>query len=430
MRRILLLLLFCASPVLAQSSAPAVPVMSPANALQYAIAPFRNARHQINDLTVQDKWALGVSIARAIKLCRQLTPTGTLKPNPNLLDLARLCNLGMQYMPARDELIAYLALPHPPHREAAYILLGSVFLSLHWPAPAESEADTLMSDYPYSASTNTLIAKIISKAEETSSAGNGVVRRLTQAQLPFLLHALQTKTHAASTKANSKYPPVDPASAFSSALRCAYQFRLDGKLKQEHDLLTELSQTLASAQYAHSPDLPVMQSALQRYQTVGKLAPFTALRGQRIFTGHLAGPATIDLAHKTTILLPVVLWAPASLAAVRAIAKSYHAIPVTILAVTSYAANTGGADKPSAAITKALEDLEKQFPPRIPLLLVSDRDLQSVAATSFPAAILIGANGKIRYNHSTLTTGDLRMLIHAYLGPGQHATPGRKPARS
>jgi hypothetical protein len=404
--------------------------LSPANAVQYAIAPFRNARHQPNDLTAQDKWALGVSISRAIKLCRQLTPTGPLKPNPNLLDLARLCNLGMQYMPAREELIAYLALPHPPHREAATILLGSVFLSLHWPVPAESEAETLLSDYPYSAATNTFIAAIISKAEGTSAKGDGVVRRLTEEQLPFLLQALRTQPSPLAGKAHRKYPPVDAADAFSSALRCAYQLRLDGKAKQEHDLLTMLSQILRSAQYAHSPDLPVMEADLQRYGTVGRPAPWTTVRGFRLSAGLLPAAETLQLAHRTTILIPIVLWAPSSLVAVRTIEKSYQGIPVNLVAITSYAANTGGADTPSAAITKALEDLQKHFLPQVPLLVLPNRDLEAVAATSFPAAILIGADGKIHFNGLFFTTGDLRMLIRAYLKPGQHLSPVKRPASS
>jgi hypothetical protein len=431
MRRHLFLLLLCAAPAFAQAKTPAlkpaIPVMSPANAYQYALAPYLDARNQPNDLTTQDKWALGVSISRAATLCKQLTPLGRIEPTSglDLLAFARLCNLGRQYTPARQALVAHLSVPHPTHKQAAELLLGDVLLSLKWPASAEIEADFLMRDYPYSAPTNALIHQIISKTEGKGSSGDAIVRRLTHKQLPFLLHALRAYNETPPANINKKYPPVAPAQAFSDALRCAYQYKLDSKPAQEQALLVELTQIMDSAQYAHSPDLPVMQSDLARYQTVGQPAPFTTLYGSVVIAGHPLHSDALNLAHKTTILMPVALWAPNSLSSVRATAKSFHQVPVSIDAITSFSANTGGPDKPSTAVTQSLQQLQKKLPSRVPLLVLTSHELDSFAATTFPAAILIGPHGNVRFNHSLITTGDLRLLIHAYLQTAE--TPAPKP---
>jgi hypothetical protein len=412
------------NPHAASETAP-LPELSPANALKYALAPYHDARHQPNDLTAQDQWALGISITRAMKLCNQITAKGLPASAPDLLALGRLCNFGIQYMPARDALVAYLGLPHPPDREAAYLLLGRVFLGLHQSAPAESEAESLMDDYPYSAATNALIDLIISHSEgrNPASMASFTVHRLTEEQLPFLLKALQAgEIPASDAKASPEHTPVDPQTAFYDALRCAWQFRIEQQPKKESALLATLSQIVASNRYAHSPELPAMQAALAAYRTLGQPLPVSILHGKTILSGHPLSLITLSLRNTTTILIPVTLWAPTSLLAVQTIAKSFHGLPVKIATVTSFAANTGSSDKPSAAILKAFEQMRQQFPPRIPLLILPDRELQKLTIADYPSAILIGRDGSIHFNHPLFTNGDLRLLIEAY--KQQTAAPG------
>lgn len=428
MRRCLVLFVLCALPIAAQTTAPApkpsipgqpaAPELSPGSALQYALAPYRDARDQPNDLTAEDKWALGISITRAIKLCNQLTAKGLPKAGSELLDLGRLCNFGVQYQPARDALVAYLGLPHPPDREAAYLLLGRVFLGLHQSAAAESEAESLMDGYPYSTATNALIDEIISHTEGQASGlmPDDTVNRLVEEQLPFLLKALQagpSSTPPAKDK-DAEHAPVDPATAFADALRCAYQFLIEGKPRKEADLIGELAQTLHASQYAHSPELAAMQADLAAYQTMGQPAALDTLRGERVASGHPLIAATVPLMHRVTVLIPVTLWAPTSLTAVQYAAKNFHGTPVSLVAVTSYAVNTGDTDKPSAPILKAFEEMQKEFPPAARLLLLPDRELQQFPLADSPSAILIGPDGIIDYNHPLLTNGDLRLLIEAY----------------
>jgi hypothetical protein len=428
MWRYLLLLALCAVSAAAQTtgpaaepSKPALPGLSPANALQYALAPYRDARRQPNDLTAQDKWALGISITRAVKLCHQLTAKGLPKSGPDLLALGRLCNFGIQYMQARDALIAYLGLPHPSDREAAYLLLGRVFLGLHQSAAAESEAESLMDDYPYSAATNSLIDLIISHSEGLPEDRNaeplsgGTVDRLVEEQLPFLLKALQTaQSPAAPARTTPEHTPVDAETAFSDALRCAYLFHIQQKPKKEAALLATLSQIVNSSQYAHSPELPAMQADLAAYHTLGQPVPAATLHGQAVLSGHPLSPAVLHLTGQQTILIPVTLWAPTSLTAVQMTAKSFHGLPVKVVAISSFAANTGSSDQLSPPILQAFQQMQSQFPPHTPLLMLPNRELQSIAIAGYPSAILIGRDGTIHYNRPLLTNGGLRLLITTY----------------
>ena len=437
MRRCLLLLVLCSLPFAAQTttaskpsvaSQAAMPELSPADALKYALAPYHDARHQPNDLTAQDQWALGISITRAMKLCNQITAKGLPTTAPDLLALGRLCNFGIQYAPARDALVAYLGLPHPPDREAAYLLLGRVFLGLHQSAAAESEAESLMDDYPYSAATNALIDLIISHSEGRNpvSMASFTVHRLPEEQLPFLLKTLNSGAIPASTaKSSPEHAPVDPETAFYDALRCAYQFRIEQQPKKESALLDTLTQIAANSRYAHSPELPALQADLAAYRTLGQPAALSFLHGKAILSGHPLSLTTLSLSNATTILIPVTLWAPTSPVAVQMMAKSFHGLPVTIAAVTSFAANTGTSDKPSDAILKAFEEMQAQFPPHLPLLILPDQELQALSIADYPTAILIGRDGTVHFNHPLFTNGDMRLLIEAY----KQQTPVPEPVR-
>src|SRR5580658_6959142 len=119
--------LFLPSPVQQAGSQ-----LSPSEALQAAMDPFTQARSQDNDLTDADTLALSLGMARASRDCIALSEDS--KPfadNPNQrLTLGRLCLFGQQFEQARASLVEYLALPSPPEREAALILLVRAYLGL------------------------------------------------------------------------------------------------------------------------------------------------------------------------------------------------------------------------------------------------------------------------------------------------------------
>ena len=79
--------------------------MSPTDAYLYAMEPFNNARSAPDDLTDADKWALGISIARANEQCEVLKIQKF--HDEDLLATGKLCVFGHDYEAARTYLVTY-----------------------------------------------------------------------------------------------------------------------------------------------------------------------------------------------------------------------------------------------------------------------------------------------------------------------------------
>ncbi|MGO8932372.1 MAG: hypothetical protein ACLQDA_01560, partial [Terracidiphilus sp.] len=125
----------------------------PSEALASAMDPFIQARSQNGDLTEADKLALSLGMTHAARDCLALTAApqpAALNPTEQLA-LGRLCIFGQQYEPARSVLVDYLALPSPPDREAALVLLVRAFVGLESPGSATIQVLSLFRDYPYDA---------------------------------------------------------------------------------------------------------------------------------------------------------------------------------------------------------------------------------------------------------------------------------------
>ena len=140
---------------------------SPTEAYKAALAPFTATKSQANDLTDADKYALGIGIAQASHDCLALSSdVSSLAGNANeLFGLGQLCIFGQQFEPARAALVDYLALPRPPQREQALVLLVRAFLGLDSPVSAEAQVDSLLRDYTYDASIHSAIDEVIENTE-------------------------------------------------------------------------------------------------------------------------------------------------------------------------------------------------------------------------------------------------------------------------
>ena len=83
-----------------------------------------------------------------------------------------------------------------------------------------------------------------------------------------------------------------------------------------------------------------------------------------------------------------------------------------VYAITSFAANTGGEDKPSAQVTEALRAVRAGLPAGVTLLVVPDEELRRFALDGYPGAVGLDAMGTIRYC-DLLTAGGVRLMIRA-----------------
>ena len=154
------------------------PSLSPREAFANAMQPFNELRSQPDDLTDSDKIALRIGEIRAAHECQTLLLVrGGFSDNPEeLLSLGRLCIFGQQYEAARTTLVRYLALPKPPEREAALLLLVRAFLGVGASESAAFQVYSLLRDYPYDSQIDIAVDEVISSTE-------GLTPRLNQMAL-------------------------------------------------------------------------------------------------------------------------------------------------------------------------------------------------------------------------------------------------------
>jgi hypothetical protein len=166
-----------------ESSTP----LSPSEAYKAAMAPFNAARAQPGDLTDADKLALGIGMADASRNCRALSGGSSAYPTDpkELLAFSELCIFGQQYEPARATLVKYLALPEPPEKKLALVLLVRAFLGLDAPNSAEAEVRSLLRDYPYDAQIHFAIDQVIDGLEGENPGFNQLALQLCARKMPL-----------------------------------------------------------------------------------------------------------------------------------------------------------------------------------------------------------------------------------------------------
>jgi hypothetical protein len=380
--------------------------MPPAEAYKAAMAPFNAAKAQPDDLTDADKFALGIGMAAAARDCQGLSADihSIAVDAKELLALSELCIFGQQYEPARATLVTYLALPQPPERKLALVLLIRALLGLNEPDGADLQVDSLLRDYPYDAQIHFAIDQVID-AEE--AVGDSLKHALPQALKDCATQNAVTLPLLTSGKAlEGKEISASPSVVFADAIRCA---ALAQELRQPsgQDMMRQLNAIAQQPSWSGKADLAPMQAAFARQQMVGTRVPQDVLHGHVLRSGTLV-PHTDSLAHGTMLLVAFTLWAPSALDVVRDLARLAPQQPIR--AITSWRANTGRDDVPSNQILMALRSLQQSLPPHVSVLIVPDAELIAFHADSFPAGIVI-RDGIVRSNSTLSSRGAERMLL-------------------
>jgi hypothetical protein len=372
------------------------------------MAPFNAAKAQPGDLTDADKLALGIGVARATRDCLALSAeNSTLVTDPKeLLALAELCIFGQQYEPARTTLVRYLALPQPPERKLALVLLIRALLGLNAPDSAEPQVRSLLRDYPYDAQIHFAIDQVIDGLEAQSAWANQLALQLCATQDAITLPLL-----ARGEALSGKEISASPSDLFADGVRCAALAQELGKVPTP-DTLPQLAEIAQQPGWAGTADWAPMRAALSRQMSVGARTPLAALHGYFFSNGKLV-TRSIPLRHGNVVLLPFTLWAPS--AADVAIRLGRLAPQQPVYAITSWSANTGRLDAPSQEILMALNSWRQNLPQHSLMLIVPDSELRAFEADSFPAGIVI-RDGIVRWNSALSSQGAERMLIHALKG--------------
>jgi hypothetical protein len=318
--------------------------LSPTEAYKAALAPFTETRGQANDLTEADKFALGIGMVQASRDCLALSSdvSSFAGNSRELFALGQLCIFGQQFEPARAALVDYLALPQPPQREQALLLLVRVFLGLKEPGSAEAQVNSLLRDYPYDAPIHAAIDQVIDNTEGTNANLSDRALKLCAAQgaatLPLLVSGKALEGNDGSTSA---------ATLFADAIRCAALSQASNKPNKLEDL-AEIAQ---EPSWAGTADLAPMQAALERQLLVGKSAPLSSLHGYLPGTNTLV-PRAVSLKRGAVLLVPFTLWSPSTPEIAGDLSTLAPQQP--IYAITSWRANTGREDVRSREVLNGL----------------------------------------------------------------------------
>ena len=377
--------------------------LSPTESYKAALAPYTETRSQANDLTDADKFALGIGIAQASRDCLALSSdvSSLSSDAKELFALGQLCIFGQQFEAARAALVEYLALPQPPQREQALVLLVRAFLGLKEPGSAEPQVGSLVRDYPYDALIHAAIDQVIDDMEGASLHLNELALKLCATQSAATLPLL-----ASGKILEGKNGSVSAATLFSDALRCAALAH--GSSNPNN--LEELAAIAQQPSWAGMADLPLMQAALERLQMAGQRAPLSFLRGYLLGTNSLV-PRTVSLKRGTVLLVPFTLWSPSTPEIVHDLKKFMPQQP--IYAITSWHANTGREDVQSSEVLEQLHSWQRSLLPRnISILIVPDSVLSGFHSDVFPAGILI-RDGKVLTNSVLSSEGAERLLVNA-----------------
>jgi hypothetical protein len=388
--------------------------LSPSEAYKAALAPFNAAKAQRDDLTDADKFALGIGMAQAARGCLALSadPSAFASDAKELLALGQLCIFGQKYEPARASLVKYLALPQPPERKLALVLLVRALIGLGDSEQADVQVSTLLNDYPYDAQTHFVIDQVIDALESEGGNAKAPVPRAQLLPLCDTQRALTFPLLTSGKGLEGKEISASPSVLFADAIRCVALAAETGQPTAQ-DTMQQLAAIAQQPAWAGTAELAPMQAALARQQMVGARVPLTSLHGQMLGTNTLL-PRTLVLTRGTVLLLPFTLWAPSTPDVVGDLAKFAPQQP--IYAITSWSANTGREDVPSNEILSALRLWRQSLPPHVSMLIVPNAELSTFHIDSFPAGVAI-RDGIVRSNSILSSQGAEHMLVRA-LGDG------------
>jgi hypothetical protein len=400
----LLLALICGRSLAQENGKP----LSPSEAYKSALAPLQASRTQPDDLTDADRFALQIGIARASRDCRALSSNASPldADEKELIALGDLCLFGQEYGPARAALTKYLALPQPPERKRAMVLLVQALLGLNDPGSAELVVRSLLKDFPYDAEIHFAIDQVIDASEGLSDGLNKMAFNLCATQDAVTLPLLTSGKSLEGKEANASASVL-----FGDGVRCVGLAK--GRDEPSGQEAMHQLATIAQMQsWQGTADYSPMQASLQRQQMVGTQVPLSGLHGFTLTNGQIA-PRPIALKRGTVILLPFVLWSPNASEEASRLARL--APQQTIYAITSWSANTGRDDVPSNEISMALREWQRNLPANVHMVVVPNAELSVFHVDSFPAGIVI-REGTLLWNGVLSSQGAERMLLSTLSG--------------
>ncbi len=382
---------FLATVLGALAQTPTPSGLPPSEELKVASAPFLAARAQPGDLTEADLAAFAVGVSRAAKACENLDPTvdDLAKQPAELLALGQLCLFGQQYAAAKHVVERYLKGEDQQEREKAQLFLTKAFLGLKDEQSATTEILLTENGFPYDAQIHAVANQVILSGSVTGTEAHKTTLAVCNEQLNHTLPSLE-----GGQGISGKAGTASPGQLFADAVRCLDIARtLDDSGAQS--TAHRLRKILHLPAWQRTAELSPMSEALARSEMVGTSTPVTTMQGQRLRYAEALEPLTISLSHSGCIFIPFTIWA----SSIRSVVSDLQSMAPNscLYLITSWAANSGGADRPSDEQIESLRSVARRLPAELSIVIVRDTLLQAFDTDVFPAAIVV-RDGIVRAN--------------------------------
>jgi hypothetical protein len=302
-------------------------------------------------------------------------------PASEVLAFAQLCVFGLQYQQGLDAVGRYLEMPNAADRESALLLKEKALIGLKDLPDAAAGLFSLEREFTYDAPINSIVDQLISTGTLASDEFNAVALVLCEDQIRNTLPLVEAGN--ALTGKDATFPPV---ALFADAVRCfEIQRALHGASSQT--TVAQLQSVLQLPIWNRKAELATIEAALERAQMVGMAAPLSKISGQLIGSSGTLSLDSIGIRKGNDLFIAFTLWSPSALT----IAQDLHLTfpQQSIYLLTSWTANTGGADEPSSMILQSLRAAAQSLPARAHILIVPDSVLELFHVDAFPVAIVV-----------------------------------------
>ena len=372
----------------AQTPSPA-PIVSPGAALRQAMRPFETTRNSMANWSGIEQAAYGVAVKQASAAC--IAAPASAFSRDDLLDEARLCGLGLDYLQAHAALQRFITTqPSSPRLIDAYALDVDATLHLRDKDAAVAEATHLLEQSAYTPLVSDAINEAIGYMETLFTTDALALATKRQPLILAHLAALQTAPAAPATT------DLDRAALYRDGLRLASLQQLSNQIPAADATIRDLDAALGDAL---TPDeTAAITAARTLYGLLNKPLP-------AIDSTHVLLPGKVpalDARGTATALLLFPDWCAQCIRMAKDMpqgvfwVEKHHARAFALLAET--ATPTPAAGKPAELSTDVFQPaLAEQYLAATDTFTVAPSLLTNWGATDVPLLVFADSRGIVRY---------------------------------
>jgi hypothetical protein len=413
---------------------PAPPQLSPKAAYDEAMHPLEATRHAIANWSDIEIQSLKVAIAHASIACKARDPktfTGDA-----LVDLARLCALGLEWTAVVQSTTLYIAAdtPSKPLLNQAYAAQIDAQLHLKDESSALAGAETMLRLVPYDALAAEVVDEAITYMQFVHTTDALALDTLREPLLLAQIRSRSTPPDPVTTPApTSTYPPQSINYLYSTGLAFAALQQLAGQPEAAHTTVAALDAALPTTL---TPDdtIPIA-AARKRYAFLGQPLPVIKMLASLAMPNKLPD---LPAPHAITSLLLFPDWCaqcvrmgsqfPQSVFIIENHEAYFYALFAETMPHAQRApTNDGTPPKPTP----------RELLAETPTIVVPPSVIDQFAAADFPFLIIADSHGIIRVlqpvDQDALQSGDTLDTAVARVGAQfpltiPEAPPGPQPS--